>query len=272
MGEGTNEVGFSSLALGDDARRSCMGIRLGILRRMADVRERFEGRVMELAQQMDAGSVRALYQAASVDVVAERERLERLGLVHGAQAGARPEELARSARKMIRRTTFRATALGGAGGAVGLASVPPEIAAMLIVQLRLAQRLAIVYGFDPESERGRVAIRQALSEAFELDLSEGGPLGIVASDLILVGKQGRPSPVTVRLAQTMIRRSAWMVVGRLTRFVPGLGVVVGALQNRKKTLDYGERLRASFARSAGWSEFDERPVVEATEVPKPHHG
>ena len=57
-----------------------------------------------------------------------------------------------------------------ASGVVGLAGVPPEAMVRLIQSFRLAQRIAVIYGYDPATDRGRIHVRRVFSAAWGFEL------------------------------------------------------------------------------------------------------
>ena len=140
----------------------------------------------ELAGWLDERLVQGVYASVSVPVEKERARLRRTGRpFYDPVLGVQPDrsEVDRTARLVVRQSVFQATALGSFAGLGGAASVPPEVAATLVAIVRLAQRLGVVYGFDPESDRGRMAMWQALSAGLDVELPSSGPLGMRMSDL-----------------------------------------------------------------------------------------
>lgn len=238
---------------------------------MARARDIVGEAVTDAARTLDTGSVQALYAAVSVSVSWERQRLRRGHRVFvdpDASRAPDPAAVARTARWLIAQATWKATVLGGAAGLGGLASVPPEVMGQLIGILRLGQRLAIVYGFDPSTERGGMALRQALSAGLGIDIPEGGPLGLAASDLPRILAGSAPTEVSVAMTRALVRQSAWLVVGSVARFVPGLAVGAGAWRARSTMREVGERMRASLSRAAGLPDVDAPDVVEAVEVPR----
>lgn len=236
---------------------------------MPRLRDRVGEAVADAAHRLDSGSIRALYAAVSVPTARERARLRRTRRVFvDPEAPERPDAaaVARTARVVIDQSTFQATAVGGAAGLGGLATVPPEILATLVAVIRLAQRLAIVYGFDPETDRGQLALREAISDGLGLDLPEGGPMGLAASDLPKILAGSVPTEVNAAMTRALVRQGVWMVVGRVGRFIPGIAVGTGALSARRRMRDVGEKMREVYARRADLPNAAALDVVDAVEV------
>jgi len=225
--------------------------------------------VTDAAHKLDSGSIRALYAAVSVPVDRERARLRRARrpfVDPAADAVPEPGAVARTARRIIDQSMFKASAVGGAAGLGGLATVPPEVVATLVAVVRLGQRLAIIYGFDPDTDRGQMALQQALSAGLGVELPQGGPLGLAASDLprVLVGSV--PTEVDAAMTRELVRQSAWMVVGSLARFIPGVAVGAGAIRSRRRMRDVGERMRLALESLAGLPSAAGADIVEAVEI------
>jgi len=217
---------------------------------------------------IDAGSVRSLYAALSVPTSHERQRLRRarrpfVDPDHGAPDAS---DVGRTADVVIRQATFSATALGGLAGMGGVASVPPEVVANMISFVRLAQRLCVVYGFDPEEDRGAMGLRQALSAGLQVELPEGGPMGLKLSDLPSILAPSAPREVSVAMTRELVRQSAWMVVGSVGRFIPVVSAGAGASRSRRRTREVGARMKHVLERLAGLPLAHGSSVVEAEEI------
>ena len=52
--------------------------------------------------------------------------------------------------------------------------VPPEAALSIVLVIRMIQRLCVVYGFDPETDRGEAALTRTLAAVWNVTLPEGG--------------------------------------------------------------------------------------------------
>ena len=150
----------------------------------------------------------ALYRAISVEASDYRASLSALGLRHATDGGdVTIAELDRSADHATRVSVRTAGLVGGAGGLVGWLGVPPETAARVIQSARLAQRLAIIYGHDPLSDRGQAHIRKALAEAWGIALPRQMESDLRLSDLPTL-LQRRPRAAARTAAATRTRAPA----------------------------------------------------------------
>jgi hypothetical protein len=242
---------------------------------MARVRDIVAEAVRGAAHRLDADTVRTLYAAVSVPVDVERDRLRRAGrpFLDPARPEAPEAAVVRAtAERLVEQATFRATALGGAAGLGGVGTLPPEVVATLVAIVRLGQRLAIVYGFDPDTDRGQVALRQALSAGLEVELPPAGLLGLRVTDLPRALAPRVAGLVTVDMAGALLRRTARLVVGRVGRFIPGVSVGVGAIAGRHRMRAVGHRMLDALERQAELPLDRRAGVVEALEVAAPTGG
>jgi hypothetical protein len=137
--------------------------------------------------------------------------------------------------------------LGALAGLGGIASVPPEILATAVASLRLGQRLALVYGFDPATDRGKVVLWRALAAGWEVDLPDHGLVGTRASELPSV-ISGTLVPRTVGggLARAIVRRSAWNIGSRFLRLLPVVSAAFSSADRRALLLEVGGRMAVVF--------------------------
>ena len=127
----------------------------------------------EIGIRVDEDAAPALIKRMSIDAATLRAELTARGLRWDDPGDSqRPDgaELAKSAKHVIDASVRSSGLLGAASGVVGLAGVPPEAMARLIQSFRLAQRIAIIYGHDPATDRGRIHVRRALSAAWGFEL------------------------------------------------------------------------------------------------------
>lgn len=198
----------------------------------------------ELLARADADLAAGGYRVVSVDPERVRRQLRTAGRPFLDPAGPVPplQDLDATARWLLGQTRFNSSALGGFAGLAGLVSVPPEIAAQAIGLVRLAQRLAVVYGFDPDTDRGRTALWRALAAGLEVDLPDG-PVATRASDLPRVlGASVTPTSVGTALTVAVAHESARFVAGRFGRFLPLVSSLFAARDARRRTSEVGGRM------------------------------
>ena len=207
----------------------------------------------ELAERMDSRLVEGWLQTVSVPTHRVRAWLTAAGrpFVDPDSAPVPLEDADRTAAWVLAQARWTGGTLGGLAGLGGAASIPPEVLATVVHGLRLGQRLCVVYGFDPETDRGRMVLWQALAAGFEVDLPEQGPIGLRLSELpgVLVPR-GAASNVGGALARSVLRRSALMVVGRLFRLVPVVSAGLSATEGQRRISGIGERMAATLHRVA----------------------
>ena len=227
--------------------------------------------LQNLGERMDEDLLPGLYAATRVRPDILRAELDKDGLArHDPQAGLLPEpaELEAAARTLIERAARSATMRGAVAGIAGLLAMPPEAVAGLIGAMRLAQRLAVVYGFDPETDRGKILITRAIAAAFELELPEQARVDFRLTQLPAV--VGRQLPDRQRATRWMVQRSTSQVARalatRLTRAIPGAGMGIAAWSARRRLREQGARMQLVFSRAWDGSTLYSGDFEEAVEV------
>ena len=224
-----------------------------------------------LRERIDSGLLPALYNVASIETAAIREAMD---------SGSRPyrmqstddapalEVLDASADWWIRRSTRRASVRGLVGGSLGAFSLPPEVLASLVASLRLAQRLAVTFGFDPETDRGRVVLWRAVAEAYGLELPDAGVVGMKITELprALAKQPEGQVPATALLVRRVVEKATNRVVRRFTRWVPGFGAGLGAWGANRQMRQMGEKMHGVFRRAAGPALPSAELIEDAIEV------
>lgn len=224
-----------------------------------------------LGERLDEDLLPAVYEAASVPTAEIRRQFREAALPHlDPEAGLRPEasELDAAADRIITGARGRAAALGAVGGLAGAFAIPPEVLASLVQTLRLAQRLAVLYGFDPETDLGKVVMWRAIAAGYEVSLPAQGPIGLKVRDLPDVLRSQVPATRQASgwLARQVVTRSVMSVANRVTRLVPGLGAGMAAWGAQRRIDGMGRRMAAVYARACVDSAFDLEDEVLAIEV------
>lgn len=232
---------------------------------------RLRDRVAELGEKLDGELLGSLYRAASLPTEVIRAELRAEGLEHwDPEGGQQPTRsgLDRSSRRLIARAARLAGLRGAAGGLGGWMTLAPDLGLALVHSLRLGQRLAVVWGLDPEREEGRLWLSRSLAEAWQVHLPREGLQatslhqvpGLVRAQLEQgVGAGGA-------LARTLAGRAAWLAGRRVLRVVPGLGAGVSAWAARRQILAQGEAMVASLAARWELRGAGEGRILEAVEV------
>ncbi len=227
----------------------------------------------ELGLLVDDQLLPLLYRTASVEPAEVRAELAAAGLpvLDPARPSAEQlDALERSADAVIARATLRAGVRGAIAGAAGLAAVPPELLATWVQLLRLAQRLAVVYGCNPHSARGKLLVWRAVTAAFEVSRPGQGQIGLRVRDLPALVVPGKGTTSTARAATRLLLSRALTDLGRrLGRAVPGVGAGIGAVTARRSLRQHGRRMAAVFAGTLQGARLLSGPVEDAVEVAHP---
>ncbi|TNE91855.1 MAG: hypothetical protein EP330_03910 [Deltaproteobacteria bacterium] len=219
---------------------------------MASLRDIFS----DLVDRADQRLIGQLVASVSVDAESTRVQLRQSGRPFlDPEAAERPSlaEVEHTALHVIRQSRVRVGAFGGMASLAGALSVPPEVAATGVAGLRLAQRLAVIYGFDPDSDRGEMAVFQALAAGFDVNLPERGTVGVRVRDLPSLLVENVDSDVQSAggsLATAVAKQSALLVGRRITRLVPVVFSGWSAFAARDRMDEIGRRMLVVLRRLA----------------------
>lgn len=224
-----------------------------------------------LGERLDAELLPALYEAVALRTADIRHELTEAGLAFWDPATGRepePGQLEEAARTQVARAARNAAAGGALAGFAGAIALPPELAGALVQTLRLAQRLAVIYGHDPETDRGRLLLWRAIAAAWEVELPRQGAVDLRVSSLpALLSAQLPQHQAGAAQFARMIALSAAVSVGRRTlRLLPGVGAGLSALDSRRRLREHGARMSAVFARAWDGAVVLDGPMAEAVEV------
>lgn len=197
----------------------------------------------------DETALARLFASISIDTNGVLEEWNRDNRPHAGRTGASATEVDLFARQLIADSARKAAAIGVLGGLGGLALLPHEVLATLVASVRLAQRLALLYGLDPNTDAGHLAVLHALAAGLEVEAPDRGLNSVKVSDLptILVG-QARLHAADVALGQLLVRAATRAVAGRILRLVPLLSSAIGGYGMHATMLEMGERMRAVLSR------------------------
>jgi hypothetical protein len=226
-----------------------------------------------LEERLDEDLLPALYAAVSLPTSEVREELDGRGLTWHDPLAERPprlEELDLSAEKLITSSKRRAGALGAAGAFAGAIAVPPEVLASLVHSLRLAQRLAVVYGFDPETDRGKLMMWRALAAAYGIDLPPQVTMDLKVKDLpgALASQAPQGKSAAVWVGKRMVKSQTARLTKRVTRLIPGLGTGLAVYRSQASQEKQGRVMQETFKRAWDGGGEDLRGATEA-EIVKP---
>lgn len=225
--------------------------------------------LLNLGGRVDAELLPALYEAAGCRTAEIRHELSEAGLAFWDPAtGRRPEagELEASAAALVASAARGAAAGGAVAGFAGALALPPELVAALVQTLRLGQRLSVVYGHDPETDRGRLLLWRAVAAAWEVELPRQSAVDLRLSALPALLSSQLPMHGRAELARTLATRAAVSLGRRTLGLLPGVGAGLGAIEGRRRVRAQGARMRAVFARAWDGDVSLDGPIAEAIEV------
>lgn len=227
-----------------------------------------------LADRVDAELLPALYERASLPTAEIRRELQQGGVAYwDPETGQTPDpgELEAAARAVTKEAVRNAVAVGVVSGFAGAIAVPPEVATQLVGSLRLAQRFAVIYGFDPEKDSGKVVMWRAIAAAYDVTLPAEAKLGIRVRELPAVVSAQLPAgrAAGTWLAQFVLSQSAAVAIRRAARLVPGLGAGVGGWNAQSRTSRIAEKMLDVFRRASQAMPFDTEDEEVAVEIRGP---
>jgi hypothetical protein len=225
-----------------------------------------------LTDRLDADLVPLLYIAASVSPSQIRSEFEEDGIPYLDPATGRnpPQaELILAAERVVRDSRNQVTALAAVAGLAGAVALPPEVLANIIQMLRLAQRLSVLFGFDPETDAGKLVMFRALAAAYELELPPQAQVGLKVRDLPMLLRNQVPATRNggLWLVRQMSQRTLAVALRRVVRLVPGLGSGISTWGALRRVENAGRRMVEVFHRAsagAGWELGEESIAVEVS--------
>ncbi len=225
--------------------------------------------LIDLGIRVDEDLPPAVIKRIGIDLESYHLELANLGLRYDLRdAMNRPTagELARSAEYAIQKSVRSAGMLGVASGFAGMFGVPPEALARIIQTFRLAQRIAIIYGHDPESDRGSMHVKKAMSAAWGIDLPSQARADLKMSDLKGVLKAGLPAlhDGSAWMARTLTKTATAAVGRKASRWIPGFGAGMALFQARRLAKDQGNRIHQSILRN--WTSPQKASIEDAVEI------
>ena len=219
-----------------------------------------------LQERLDEDLLPALYAAVSVPTQEIRASLtERQMPWFDPLAEHNPSlhELDLSAKLVLERSRRRASLISAAGAIGGAATVPSEVLASLTHTLRLAQRLSVVYGFDPETDHGHMMVWRAMAAAFEIDMPEQGQMNMKVRDLPATLSKNLPATQNAAawMTRAVVRRSVRTITRRITRMLPGMDVGLSVWSASRRQAERGERMISALRRA-----WEGEPLGRAVEA------
>jgi hypothetical protein len=226
----------------------------------------------DLADRLDTDLPARVPDTLAIDLPGFQAELQKKGLLFcDPTGGQRPDESAldRTAEHLIRSASRAAAVSGAVSGMAGIAGVPPEVAWHLVQLLRLAQRLIVVYGHDPDQDKGRLLVQRAIAAGLEIELPAQAGLGLRVRDLPAVLRDSTPTAHqgATWLAQAAIRQSAKAAIRPFSRSIPGLASAPAAWLARRSMRAQAQRMHAVIRRGSVGPRWAGGNTTDAIELP-----
>ncbi len=224
-----------------------------------------------VGDRIDAELLPALYERASVPTSEIRAELRAAGIAFvDTDAGENPDAtlLAEAAQAVAKSGARTATVMGLAGGFAGAVALPPEVIGQIVQTLRTAQRLAVVYGFDPDTDVGKLVLWRAIAAAYDIDLPAEGKLDLRVRELPRIVSAQLPArrATTAWLARQILSRSIVVLATRAGRLIPGLGAGFGGWSAHRRATEMATRMTTVYARASAALPFDLDDETLAVEI------
>ena len=226
-----------------------------------------EDLAQSLFDTIDDGILQGLYKLASVapdDVLGDLRSRGR-SVAELRDLGAVPVEvLDRLVDAYIREARRSAALSGGAIGLGGWVGLPSGLAHLVVVLLRLSQRISLAYGFDYRTSRGEIEMWKALAGSVGADVDWEGTEAELMRRLpaVITGTGTFANPLMLKAVQAVVTRVALSSGLRLSRAVPVVGAGSGFVLNFVHVDRVGKRLKTSYRNRHAISGFDPRGAVE----------
>lgn len=187
----------------------------------------------------------AIYAAVSLETAEVQQDLEDAGVPY-VRVGHHPsvEELGMAADALIELARRDATAIGAAGGAAGAIGVPPEALASVIHVLRLAQRLCVLYGHDPDQGAGYVVMWQTVAAAWQIELPEEMEVRVKDLPKTAAAQIPEAKELAAWIGRKVVIRAVWSVLGKGIRWIPGMATGLSAYTANRRMKSQGRRMKA----------------------------
>lgn len=223
-----------------------------------------------LIDRADVGLLPAVYRRLSVKPRRERARLRLLGRPFvDPELRVHPPlpALDETGRWVVDQGSSSATMLAGTAAMAGLMSMPPEALGHAVGWVRMAQRIGLVYGFEPGTRRGELAVWRALAHGLDIEFPLGGPVDMRLSALVRSLRRPGSGGAASKLAGSVLKSSAVMVATRATRLVPVVFSGWSAAAARRRHQEIGDRVLDVLRRLAETAAIDPAIIEDVVEVP-----
>lgn len=201
----------------------------------------------QLQEAMNEGLLTQLYRAASVapEEILKGLRSRGLEVFTVGEIWRVPTPLLDAAVDDFLQQKSRSTGLISAGfSAGGILTLLPELMWQMTTVLRLGQRIALTYGEEVATPKGRLDLWQNIAQVLDLNIDlEGLESDLKVNMPMMVNTHPMRDPMLVRLVEAVLMGMARRMATRVIRMVPMLGAGIGGLRTYRQTRQYGDRFK-----------------------------
>jgi len=216
---------------------------------------------------LDEGMFQAVYRLASVDEGDIYKELKTFGLnVNSLEEVSRLPipTLDALADRFIRRAKRTAALSGASLGLGGWLGLPSGLIHMVVVILRLGQRLSLAYGFDYRTDRGEIELWKALARAVDAKVDWEGTEAELMRRLpaVVTGTGTFSNPLLLKAFQSVVVRIATGAGLHVSRWMPVVGSGTGLVVNYLEVDKIGRRLKEGWRANHALEDFNPKQAVE----------
>lgn len=211
---------------------------------------------------VDDGLFQALYRLTWVSDRSVLVEIRESGLDVDSLAdlgGLPTEQLDPVADIWIRRARRAAAVSGISLGAGGWLSLPPGLGHLIVVIVRMAQRISLTYGFDFRTDKGEIELWKGLARATGAEVDWEGTEAELMRRLpaVVTGTGTFANPLMLKAFQAVVLRIALAAGLKMGRWIPGVvGGGSGAVLNWLQVRSIGLSLKADGAQRHALGHLD----------------
>ncbi len=227
-----------------------------------------------LLDALDDGLFQSLYRLTWVDPETVVKDVRRSGadVAELRELGDLPtEQLDGVVDDYIRRARRQAAVSGMSLGATGWLGLPSGLGHLVVVIVRLAQRISLSYGFDYRTDKGEIELWKGLAAATGAEVDWDGTEAELMRRLpaVVTGTGAFSNPLLLKAFQAVVTRIAVASGARLTRWVPVVGGGTGLVLNWVQVDSIGRHLKETWRRRHVLVGFDPAGAVEVEVLTSP---
>ncbi len=217
---------------------------------------------------VDDGLFQALYRLTWVSDRSVLVEVREAGLLAeevADLAGLPTDELDPIADLWIRRARRAAAVSGISLGAGGWISLPPGLGHLVVVIVRMAQRISLTYGFDYRTDRGEIELWKGLARAVGAEVDWEGTEAELMRRLpvVVTGTGTFANPLLLKAFQAVVLRIALAAGLRMGRWIPGVvGGGSGAVLNWLQVRSIGNSLKQNWRERHALGQVDTAGAIE----------